>query len=244
MLVLMQRDQYKAVTVPILIPCPPAESEGTATFLAGFGGLQPLRPLRDEDLDKNTVVGIENWKQLSDNERKRLCGVVTLIQALRSNDSLAAEKASQQLQHLETGLFDALSAEKFKQIIATMQLTVGPSAHSFARLLSRTVSEGVRKVALVLWRRGTEILPALFCPTISSAIYIRALLKSSNGEAIRICPKCGEPFLQKQSNQDYCSVRCREAHRVARWRANKLDKGPSLARKKPVRKSRAAKVRR
>jgi hypothetical protein len=222
MLILMQRDTYKTVTLPILIRCGSEKSEGMATFLTGFESLRGVRSLTDEDFDRNSKVGLENWKLLSDDDRKRFCGIAELIQAVRAKDSLAASTASQKLQHLEPDLVDALSQETFQLIVAFNEgTTTRPDANSFAGLLSRTLSEATKTVALVLWRKGTEIIPALYCPTIGVAFYLRALMKSSSGTAFRICPRCGDPYLQQQSNQEYCSIRCREAYRVARWRANK-----------------------
>jgi hypothetical protein len=215
MLILMQRDPYKTVTVPILVRCAPDASEGTATSLPGFAGLHPVRPLRDEDLDRHTAIGLRNWKALSETERKRFCGVVTFMQAAQSGDEVAARRASEELDSLRKG-----EVRSLERILKQPFASFGRLPFSETSLsLSRVISSEIDSIAFVLWRRSNEIVPALYCPTLLSAFYLRALLRSASAESLRICPKCGEPFLQTRPNQDYCSLRCREAHRVARWRA-------------------------
>jgi len=89
---------------------------------------------------------------------------------------------------------------------------------TFAAELSRHL-EGVK---LVLRYRDREMIPALVCPTVSAAFLLRTLMSAAGANVgIRLCPNCGNVFLQKRPDQNYCSVRCREAHRVARFRARK-----------------------
>ena len=52
----------------------------------------------------------------------------------------------------------------------------------------------------------------MLCDNMRTAVAYKMLF---NG--IRICLRCHRLFSGKE-NQDYCSVQCREAHRVARWR--------------------------
>jgi len=82
-------------------------------------------------------------------------------------------------------------------------------------LLSYLVSGALRDSHLVLWWSGQVFKTAILCPNMKAAFYARALLG-----AIRICPHCTETFFPQRADQNYCSVPHREAHRVARWRAN------------------------
>ena len=62
-------------------------------------------------------------------------------------------------------------------------------------------------------------MPAIYCTDLDSAFYVHTFLIAPTGSiGYRMCPHCGEQFLQERSNQDYCIPAHREAHRVARWR--------------------------
>ncbi|MGC2791706.1 MAG: hypothetical protein WA899_06790, partial [Candidatus Sulfotelmatobacter sp.] len=62
---------------------------------------------------------------------------------------------------------------------------------------------------------------AIFCPSIVTALFAKLLLSRVSGKGLAVCPQCGIPFVTKRPNQDYCSIKHREAHRVARYRAKK-----------------------
>ena len=93
---------------------------------------------------------------------------------------------------------------------------------------------------LVLWWSEDGLKPAIWCREMRTGFYARALLSVVGAKGLRICPHCGEPFLQERSDQDYCSVAHREAYRVARWRSQQkkapISKGSKGGRLKPSQK--------
>ncbi len=91
---------------------------------------------------------------------------------------------------------------------------------------------------LVLWWNKERFLPAIWCPNLKTAFYARALLDIVGTKSFRLCAFCADWFRQKRTDQDYCSVAHREAHRVARWRANQKLKIQKKGRKRGTRKTR------
>src|SRR5580704_295070 len=92
-LMMMQRNQYKTVTVPIITYAFKLRRDGTASFLPGFEGLRPVRLFRDEDMTTKGKI----WKLLHEEQRKELIAATMLMGAIRKHDSLAAKKASADL---------------------------------------------------------------------------------------------------------------------------------------------------
>jgi len=108
--------------------------------------------------------------------------------------------------------------------------SVGRRAAGEIRLLmSEEISKALESVRLVLWFSPAGFRIALYCPHVKTALYVFCLLSFVSGAGIAVCPKCGKLFQQQRSNQNYCSIEHREAHRVARWRAAKRS---ALAKKK------------
>jgi len=79
------------------------------------------------------------------------------------------------------------------------------------------------KVRLTFWytrpdEQGKKLLlPGLYCPDTQTAAAARWLL----GRSLRVCTHCQTVFLAKRPKQTAHSVKCREAHRVARWHARR-----------------------
>jgi len=118
-------------------------------------------------------------------------------------------------------------------------LRPGPRANADPRwLLSHEVSQALQEARLVLWWNKERFLPAVWCPNLKTAFYARALLDIVGTKSFRVCAYCGDLFRQKRTDQDYCSIAHREAHRVARWRANQKLKTKSKGGKHGTRKTR------
>jgi hypothetical protein len=199
----MQRDANKTVThVPVLIPAAVGKrADGTASWRDGYRGLQPVKLLK-------TDASI--FDPLKDTEKQELLAIVSLSQALRRNDPVATRTALERVNDLRDPKFGKLLVKVMAQ-----DRSFGP------RELSRIISEELEQVRLKLWWNGHRLLPALFCPSVKTAIYVETLLSTVGSTAVTVCPRCGRMFVQERSNKAYCSIRCREAHRVARWRAKK-----------------------
>lgn len=254
----MQRGRINPVTnLPILIPATHGREEGFATFESELQ-IQPVRALSNEDLKGASSA-------MQPEEAKHFYAVTMLTQALGANpDRLAIKRATELLREayalkkkqrgplfqfneseqsqvgsVLAGLM-GLPAKKAEQALQVLeQLRPGPRASKNVRwLLSYEISEALRDARLVLWWAGRAFQPAIWCPTVKTAFYAKALLAVVGGTGFRVCPYCGEPFLQKRSDQDYCKILHREAHRVARWRAAKIAKSQKRGGKHGTRKTR------
>lgn len=233
----MQRDSYNTVTeIPVLILCEDAERDGTANLAAPnaslretLKALQPVRALRDGDPDKF-------WRALPEEDRTRLKALIGLRQSLETDDQLSVEKRERVYRTIMPELLEAMpgmpdsTRGDFHAGMGRLFAQRGKSLNVLERLLTHAL----RSARLILWReeKGQRLLPAIYCPDTATALYVRALIRIAGSRALLICPNCGNPFLQPRPNQDYCSIRCREAHRVARWRAAKAKGKKSPKRKR------------
>lgn len=230
----MQRGSYIPVTqIPVLIPCSFGARDGMANFLPQGLLFSPVRVLRDKELDKNTAGGKKLWRSLGKRETERLLALIAFRKATEERDAVAVANLEEGyrrilvevLQLEDTKTAEAQSAiQTFARLFAKDS---GPSTGTPQRILAKVLSNALRKAQLVLWWKDTErrFLPAIYCPDVATALYVSALLGIVGGRALLVCPHCGEPFVRQRSDQDYCSIRCREAHRVARWRATPHGKG-------------------
>lgn len=230
----MKRVGNNPVTdLPILTPCPANKQEGVASFLPKP---TPVRRLTVDELEPKMLKGL--LKELSVNDREHLFGVLDLISAVDAKDSLALQKAAKRVHRSRTPMHQLMRRlagvppEKMK-IAEELQLKLASmKAERFPHgVLSRTVSSSLSRASLVLWWTGKRFLPALFCPDTQTGLYVLVLLAKVRGKALTICPKCGQPFVRKRNNQNYCSIAHREAHRMARWRASKTQEKKLRGRK-------------
>lgn len=224
----MQRGSYIPVTpMPVLIPCSFGERDGMANFLPQGLLFNPVRVLRDKELDKNTPGGRKLWRSLGKRGTERLLAFIAFRKAIEEKDAVAVANLEDgyrrilvEVLHLDdTKKAEAQSAiETFARLFAKDS---GPTTGTPQRILAEVLSNALRKAQLVLWWKDTErrFLPAIYCADVATALYVSALLGIVGGKALLVCPHCGRPFVQQRSDQDYCTIRCREAHRVARWRA-------------------------
>ena len=234
----MQRDLYNSVThIPVLIPCGPGQDEdGMANFLHEGALFNRVRILRDAELNMNTEPGKKLWGQISKRERQRLLALIAFRKAIEEKDALAIANLEAAYRHI---LVEVLNLRQRSTVnrdleaseVAKAQSAIhtwarwfakesGPSTGAPQRILAEVLSSALGKAQIVLWWQDTKrrFLPAIYCPDVASALYVRALVKFAGGRSFLVCPHCGDFFVQERSDQDYCSIRCREAHRVARWR--------------------------
>jgi hypothetical protein len=252
----MQRGMYDAVTdqfrLPVLIRATPEQQEGLSTFEPELLPPGPVRVFKNSELK-------DARKHLSVSEAQHFRAVVQLIQALKNpSDALALERAKDGFEQVyrakraeptdlsELGEEFANALAKFtgqspKEAVETLERKrPGPRAAADPRwLLSYEVSEMLSSSSrLVLWWTGEYFAPAIWCDDIKTAFYVRLLLSVVGGVGLRICPHCGDVFFQDRSDQNYCSVAHREAHRVARWRAAKVFRSKKKGGENVTRKAR------
>ena len=250
---MMQRVSSNTVTdVPILIPCARNEQRGVATFLGELGyENKPVRPLTDADFDKESKN--HPLRTMWDSERTLFAGLVNLLDGLQDKDQLTITRARERLIEviaLRDGVVvppDVLRATSAMrglkpgqaEKIALDLCTLGSRSSADEKwLLSTHFSQALDSVRLVLWWSGTQFRPALYCPDLKSALYTFVLMRVVAGRGWGVCPFCGLFFVQTRSDQNYCSIAHREAHRVARWRAAKVSKSKKKGGKNVTRKTR------
>ncbi len=210
----VKRYSYNPVTyIPVLYPCEPNEAEGQANF-APFPFFY-VRAFGEDDLKASGAI----LDSFSRSATELLKGVVGLKYAYEASDQFAMERAYEKLAHVNfcdggTDPEDLRVAKKFARLVSRR-----PDSATF--YLPQWVTETIKSARLVLWwdESRKQLTPAVFCPSKSVAVFVRFLF-SFGGSRLRLCPRCEKPFLGRP-NKNYCSLRCREAHRVARWRAQK-----------------------
>jgi hypothetical protein len=188
-----------------------------------------------------------------DTERKFFAGLVNLLDGLQNKDQLTIIRARERLIEaiaLRDGVVvapDVLRATSGMrglkpgqaEKIALDLCTLGSRSSADEKwLLSTYFSQALNSVRLVLWWSGTEFRPALYCSDLKSALYTFVLMRVVAGRGWGVCPFCGLFFVQTRSDQNYCSVAHREAHRVARWRAAKVSKSKKKGGKNVTHKAR------
>lgn len=232
----MPRDQYDAVTIDILVPMPmdsadlftdPSGTEGHA-FISGarknnegedeyFEQRVPVQRFTKEHLDRNKGRGAKTLRAIEPSRLTNILNFIEFIRAVRDKDTLASEKA---LIQLAGAVRNQWVSEATKAILKDRRTGPGFVPNQLIYYLSQHL-QGIR---LVIWHGGENLAPALFCPDVETALLLHSALSALGAHSgLRLCPKCGSPFLQQTSNQFYHSIKCREAHRVERWRAKKAE---------------------
>ena len=242
----MQRGCINTVTdIPILIPCRPEEQDGSATFLREFAQPQPVRVVSSAEFKSKRGLK-EALSSMEASERDHFSAISSLASALHNEDKLWIARARELVEQgyrkkreddsklgitpakeddLEFGrtiirLFGLQPDQENEAIERWNGYRHGPRAEEDYRwLLSQLFGEALESARLVLWCSGTQLRPAVYCPDLKVALYMFFLLRVVGGRGWGVCPYCNEVFLQHRSDQNYCTIAHREAHRVARWRA-------------------------
>lgn len=239
MVLVMQRGKYDTVTdsikvVPVLVPGDAESNDGQQTFGVEFSDPRFVRILGNNDL-RNAR------RHLTEAEAQHFHAVIAITQAFQKPDdfvaldkALIAYQKAQDLR-ISNGRKELDDLADLGPLLAPlMGLTADEAVEHFSGLgpglrarkdvrclLSFELSESLDGARLVLWWTETEFKPAIWCPDMKTGFYARALLSVVGGTGIRVCPHCGDFFLQERSDQFYCSIAHREAHRLARWRQKK-----------------------
>ncbi len=237
------RNNTVTATIPVLVDAKKGESGRPGTFMSPIQPTPLVRPFENSDFKRA-------MQRLPEVEKAHFLAVFALVDAVQKKDSLALrgavermkkalalrrkvaqnlaveqsdEEKIQSLYHSLGVLFGLGTGhqEEAKEIWDGVKLS--PREEKDAQsLLSRQISQELLGVQLVLWWTGQYFTPALYCPYPLSALYVQALHGiTGKAKAFAGCPYCGNLFMQERTDQHYCCIAHREAHRVARWRARK-----------------------
>jgi hypothetical protein len=232
------------VGVPILIDCNPEEQEGVAVFGSQQMAAPPypcVRLFTHRDFECA-------FKTMEPDEREHLGALVQLRTAIQQNDAYDIARAREKLSHAltlrrqrhqELGWINFETETQVKLAGAARQLyglkpgserqalemhhgyRLGPlSQEDDNWLLGAEFSRALCNLRFELWLEGTRLVPALYCSDRTTAAYTFALVR-----AWGLCPHCSFPFEQRNSKQIYCTAAHGIAHRVARLRAKRNQRG-------------------
>jgi hypothetical protein len=238
MVLVVQRGMYNSVTspikIPVLVPGNAENNDGQQTFGVELSASRFVRILGNDDLR-------DAQRYFTEAEAQHFHAVIAITQAFQKPDdfvaldkALIAYQKAQELR-VDQGRKELDDLADLGPLLAPLMglppdkavehfSGLGPGLQArkdVRRLLSFELSESLDDARLVLWWTGTDFRPAIWCPAMKTGFYARALLSVVGGTGIRVCPHCGGAFLQERSDQFYCSIAHREAHRVARWRLKK-----------------------
>jgi hypothetical protein len=229
------RDRNKTVTqqsFALLIPASHSESMGEATFEVKSGPPKFIRAIDIKELKK--VAG-----QMRGAQAEHFFSLLSLRGALEARDELQLRNAKERLAKAVSTLeserqhrreSDAEREQRHREwvkhplaffFLLEQDFSVNEDAF---RLFSHEVSRSdwPRDARIVLWWNAGSFRPAIYCENAVAALYIHTFFISPvGGPGFRSCPYDGEQFFQGRPNQEYCCPAHREAHRVARWRAQK-----------------------
>lgn len=210
----VQRVTLQPVTeVPLIVPCKDGEPhDGHANFNHNEIAMK-IRIVKDDELK-------DLKKALSPSEANFLADCLALKHAYNAKDPVALERPYNRLwPHLVSGI------PGLDDSAAVLTKIFSSTPNWVPVCLPQLVSNKLCDVRLVLWWFGFDkeemfergkFTPAFFCPDLKTALFFKGLLGQ-----IRICPRCEKVFVPRKGNIDYCSPAHRDAHRVARWRAQK-----------------------
>src|ERR1700674_1144106 len=231
-LFLMQRPRNNTVTdIPVLVPCDERDQEGLATWLSLVREhWTHVRALNQADLDSKSKKS--PLRLVPESDKELFVAAVHLLQGLERKDRTAIAHARQRIV-IALGRKQGVDLDWAQGIGRALGLKPGRKAEAAAYelvtldlgrnanvrlLLSGVVSDALDSVRLVLWWSGSRFRPALFCSDPKSALFTFILMRIVAGKGWGVCLHCGAFFVQKRSDQTYCTIAHREAHRVARWR--------------------------
>jgi hypothetical protein len=194
---------------------------GLSTEMRSF----PVRVIADADVIKNGVLNPEWKKKLPASGWDFICGLNLLFRAEEVGDSKVAKDAYEQLSPLLFGRPKTASKSELINLVISM-FSMKKNVGSDLEVL---ISLALSNIRLVCWRHWklatatTDKRPArakraigLYCPDPMAAIAAKMILGN-----IRVCVRCHRAFIAQRAKQNCCRVECREAYRLARWRARK-----------------------
>jgi hypothetical protein len=235
----MSRAHVQGVSIlPSLLPCKIGEEDGFVN-----GG--PVRIVTTDEV----LAGYQKWRKGprslgKDQVDWRTLGGLSLLQRATETKDLTAGRAAAKMlepflnRTLKLGpggvlvmpakgldYSGFLTLDKNPQLAQVIRDVVAYEAMGEQWYLPCFATAAVKGSSPVWWMRGKSrkhVIPfnppqqGMLCPTYEAAIAFRMLF---NG--LRICLRCQSLFRQERPNQGCCTIECREAHRVARWRERK-----------------------
>lgn len=200
----------QTVTMPILVP---AWEARLRQELDGWVCLVSDSPTRYEVSDSAVRVATADdiQKRLTPEEKVLVDGALQLRLAYSERDDFFLER----------------SAKKIEQSFARVRACVPLMERGPVKLrgnwtgvrwvYARLMSNMLRDARVVMWcsdKKG-RFLPGVYCPRWITAAFVLMFM-----DGMRLCPHCGNWFIPKTDNQDYCEPSHGVNYRTARSRWN------------------------
>lgn len=201
----------------LLVPASADAAMGEATFLSESlpGAAVFVRPVNPDEIKSEA-------RKLKGVEATQFDALLALRRALEAQDDLVMADAIQRMERVYSSFENDLTPYGYHELLEGIR--PGPKTLKRpARLLSFEISRivGNLNTHIVLWWNAGRFYPGIFCLDMTTAIYVHTFfIAPTGGLGFRICPRCRDQFLQRRPNQEYCCTAHRDAHRVARFRAN------------------------
>lgn len=224
-----KKKNKKAEPILVLLPATGHGYDGTANFLGKF--------------DKVVVAGGAQLtgSQLREEarKRKRFLAVVQLWHAYTTRNERSARMALEKLYGPEAARVWSLPSsgdlfpgipESLRKQLDKISPTWRPKTTGKSDLLDQAprwnlpqeFTSAMKSARVVLWYdwKKRRFQPAVYCKNLTTALYVLAALQE-----LHACPACSKPFMQERTDQEYCSIRCRERFRQQRRREKLAQKG-------------------
>jgi hypothetical protein len=213
---------------PVLVPATAADVEGIFSDAGTKHLPRAVRTVSEKEVDDDVTRMRREPKYLGVLTRKQwmyVQGINLLKRATDHKDRLAIEKACSLLcdYNPDADPEPGCWVPAPPALLAETLLSAAPAVRKV--LTADFFSRPFYETRLVYWIKAkTKPFPmglGLYCPDLKAAFVVTLLLR----DTFRICPRCQKTFRAKHTEQVCCSVKCREAHRIARWRARQKKEG-------------------
>jgi hypothetical protein len=223
----MIRNSVQTVTtaLPVLVP-----AHGREPF-DGWGYFFPAD--RTETMAVRVVQELDVKARLrtifQPKELPLFVGAIELKQAYDAKDELALQRATDKVRPWIPHCASLQEIRWESQDGRVSLRTTGQKWNATRWNYSGLMADMFQSARLVIWfsEKDERFLPALYCPDWKTAAFVMTFTGR-----IRVCPRCSTIFVPSADNVDYCTPAHREAHRVARWRAEKKRRAEEERQKK------------
>jgi hypothetical protein len=212
MLMGMSREPLQTVTLPLLVD---ADTPDSTELGCAKGECAVFTSHGHTRLQKVRVIGSEALVQWVGRDTRS-----GLARALRGLGLLQHAYATRNATALRAAIAQSRPLLPKPQFGKVTEDWTGDKIWGGAQwFYSEAMSHAIKNARWVAWwpfSGEQEALPGVYCPDMSTAVAMALFIQD-----VRVCPKCGVPFVPKQENVDYCKPAHGVAYRTARSRERK-----------------------
>jgi hypothetical protein len=171
----------------------------------GIFGMRKVRMVTRREINSEEKL----QKILNKSQWQNLLGILALKQAHEKDDPKQRRRAHELL----AGAWNVASDLRKVLVNSTDQKWDKFDLPNF-------VNEELKSNRVVLWwnTKRKQFLLGILCPNYESGVFTQVIVEAGFGRGMKSCPHCGKCFWAKVAGQDYDTPKCRDAHRISRWR--------------------------